>query len=454
MGNLLSSLLNSANALNVYNQGLTVTENNVLNANTPGYATQSATFQALPFDPSVGLPGGVASGPVQSSRDAFAEQAVQQQQSALGASTQQANNLTSIQNLFSLSSQTSVNSSLDTLFQGFSALSVSPNDPTARQTVLNDAQQVAQSFNAAGNGLQNASGQIGQEASSTISSINQVTTQIAQLNQQRMANNTGTPDAAADAAMYSDLEKLSQYVNFSALQQPDGSISVYLGGQTALVIGNQSYGIQANVSLPQISVSSAQGNDITSQITGGQLSAEINVRNNLIPSYSNSMNTLAQSVADQVNTALSQGIDQNGNAPVNNLFTYDATVGAAQTLAVNPLMTTDQIAAALPGSPGGNGNALNIAALANASNTSGNTFTQFYGSLAAQVGGDVANANTNQTTDQQLLTQAQSTRSSVSGVSLDSQAAILIQYQRSYQAVAKMITVLDDMTNTVLSILP
>ncbi len=453
MGNLLASLLNSANALDVYNQGLTTTENNILNANTPGYANQTQTFVALPFDPSVGLPGGVGAGPIQSSRDAYAEQAVQAQQSGLGASQQQASDLNNIQNLFSLTSNTSVNSSLNTLFQGFSALSVNPNDPATRQTVLNDAQQVAQAFNDVGNGLQSAIGQIGQEATSTVTSINQLTKQIAQLNQQRMSNNNGV-DAGADAAMYADLEQLSQYANFTALQQTDGSISVYLGGQTPVVIGNQSYAIQANTSLPQLQILSAQGNDITSQITGGQLNGEITVRNNQIPSYLNNINTLAQSVADQINTTLAQGLDQNGNSPVNNLFTYDATTGVAQTLAVNPLMTTDQIAAALPGAAGGNGNALNLAALANAANTNGQTFTQAYAALAAQVGGDISTANTNVTTDQQLLTQAQTARSNISGVSLNEQAAALIQFQRSYQAAAKMITVLDDMTNTVLSILP
>jgi flagellar hook-associated protein 1 FlgK len=453
MGNLLASLLNSANALDVYNQGLTTTENNILNANTPGYANQTQTLLALPFDPSVGLPGGVGAGPVQSSRNAAAERAVQQQQSGLGASQQQASDLNNIQNLFSLTSNTSVNSSLNTLFQSFSALSVNPNDPATRQTVLNDAQQVAQAFNDVGNGLQSAIGQIGEEATSTVTSINQLTAQIAHLNQQRMSNNNGV-DAGADATMYADLEQLSQYANFTALQQPDGSISVYLGGQTPVVIGDQSYGIQANTSLPQLQILSAQGNDITSQITGGQLAGEITVRNSQIPSYLSGINSLAQSVADQVNTTLAQGLDQNGNSPVNNLFTYDATTGAAQSLAVNPLVTTDQIAAALPGAPGGNGNALNLAALANAANTNGQTFTQAYAALTAQVGGDISTANTNVTTDQQLLTQAQTARSNISGVSLNEQAAALIQFQRSYQAAAKMITVLDDMTNTVLSILP
>ncbi len=454
MGNLMTALLNSGNALQAYNQALNVTENNTLNASTPGYAAQTASFIAMPFDPSVGLPGGVMSGPVQSSRDAFAEQAVQQRSSALGASSQQATDLNNIQQLFSLSSTNGVSASMDTLFQSFSALSINPNDPVARQTVLNDAQQVAQSFNTIGNGLASASAAETQKAASTITNINSLAAQIAQLNGQRQQNNTGAPDAGNDAKLYSDLEQLSQYAGFSALQQPDGSVTVFLGGQTPIVMGNQSLPIQGDFSLPQMRVLNAQGNDITAQISSGQLSAEINVQNNLIPSYLTKVNTLAQGLADQVNTTLSQGVDQNGNAPVNNLFTYNAANGAAQTLAVNPAHDHRSNRRRSPTSPRRKRQCLNVAALTSTPTLGSYTFDQYFGALGGQAGSDIANANSNQTNDQQSLTQAQSLRSQVSGVSLDAEAVSLIQFQRSYQAVAKMVTVLDDLTNTLISMLP
>jgi flagellar hook-associated protein 1 FlgK len=162
---------------------------------------------------------------------------------------------------------------------------------------------------------------------------------------------------------------------------------------------------------------------------------------------------LAQNLADQVNTTLSQGVDVNGSAPVNNLFTYGSSATAAQTISVNPLITPDQIAAALPSAPGGNGNALALSALANAVGANGSTFTQTYAALGAQVGQDVSTATANETTGQQLVTQAQSIRSQLSGVSLDQEAANLIQYQRSYQAASQMISVINSMTATLLNML-
>jgi flagellar hook-associated protein 1 FlgK len=154
-----------------------------------------------------------------------------------------------------------------------------------------------------------------------------------------------------------------------------------------------------------------------------------------------------------VNTGLANGIDQNGAAPATNLFTYNPSLGAAMTMGVNPL-TPDQIAAALPGSPGGNGNALNLAALANQKNLDNYTLSQFYGNIGAQVGNDLSSATANQTTKQQLLTQAQTFRQQTSGVSLDQEAENLVEFQRAYQANAKMLTVLDDLTSVLMNILP
>ena len=72
MGNLMTSLLNSVNALKVYQGALSVVQNNVTNANTPGYAKQRASMEAMPFDLAIGLPGGVTLGPTESSRNGFA----------------------------------------------------------------------------------------------------------------------------------------------------------------------------------------------------------------------------------------------------------------------------------------------------------------------------------------------------------------------------------------------
>jgi flagellar hook-associated protein 1 FlgK len=453
MGSLSTALINSANALQVYSDALDVVQNNVTNANTPGYASQSPTLVAQPFDLTTGAPGGVELGPTQSSRSQYADQSVRTEQTAYSYDQQQVSDLGTAQNYFSLSATSGIAPDMSALFNSFSALSVTPNDTVARQAVLNDAATVAQDFNDAANGLLSQANTLQQTTSGTITAINQLGSTIAQINSQHGLDSSGGVDAGVDAQLTSTLDQLSQYVNFSVLQQPDGQVSVYLGGQTPLVLGEQSYAIQGDFSTPQTSILNSQGVDITDQLTGGQLGAELNDNNNLLPSYVSGLNTLAQTLADQVNTALNNGIDENGAAPTTNLFSYDASTGAALTLAVNPL-TPDQIAAATPGSPGGNGNALALAALANAPVANGYTFAQAYGNLGAQVGTDLSAAQNNSTTDQSLLGQAQALQQQISGVSLDGQAESLMLYERSYDAISKMLGVLNSLSLDVVNMLP
>jgi flagellar hook-associated protein 1 FlgK len=450
MGNLLTSLLNSSQALDVYQQALTVTQNNVVNANTPGYAKQAASFEALPFDVTVGLPGGVKAGPVQSSRDAYAEQSVREQQTASNYYQQKVADLTPLQSYFDLSSTSGLAPDLSNLFNSFSALSVNPNDTVSRQTVINDATTVAQDFNNAANGVLSQGADLDQQTRGVITNINQLASTIAGINAQNRVDPSGGIDAGVDAQLNSALEQLSQLVNFTALQQPDGTVSVYIGGQTPLVVGQETFDIQGDFSTPQTAVLSSTSADISSQLSGGQLSALLDDKNNNLPSYVDGLNTLAQSLADQVNNALDQGIDQNGAAPSTDLFTYDATTGAALTLAVNPL-TPDQIAAALPGAPGGNGNALALSNLANAKTTNGYTFAQFYGNLGGQVGNDLSSAQSSAATKSALLNQAQNLRQQISGVSLNEEAQNMMEYQRSYQAVSKMLGVLNSITDTLMN---
>jgi flagellar hook-associated protein 1 FlgK len=453
MSSLSTALFNSAQSMQVLEQCMNVTQNNVSNANTPGYARQVQTLGAEPFDVEQGLSGGVAAGPVQSTRDTYAETQVQNEQSAENFASQSVSDLTTLEPQFDVTGAYGISAALNNLFNSFSSLTVSPNDTQTRQNVLTQAQDTAQAFNQTAAALLSAGNSVQSETQATVNNINQLAGAIAQLNSQVRANPDGTVDAGVDAQMYNSLEELSQYANFTTVQQSDGAISVYLGGQTPLVLGDTAFSIQANISLPQTEIEDQNGNDITSQMTGGQLGSELQTTNTLLPSYMSGLNTLAQTLADQVNGTLDNGLDENGQAPTTDLFSYDNASDAAFTLAVNPL-TPDQLAAASAGAPGGNGNALALAALQSANVVNGETFTGAFGTLGGQVGEDISNAQSQQTTSQSLLTQAQNLRSQVSGVSLDQEAANLMTYQEAYQATSKMFSILENLNEVTLGLIP
>jgi flagellar hook-associated protein 1 FlgK len=116
-------------------------------------------------------------------------------------------------------------------------------------------------------------------------------------------------------------------------------------------------------------------------------------------------------------------------------------------------MAASGLAAATVAAPGGGGNAASVAALAAQKLLDGGTFSQFYGGLAGRIGQRKASADQDQQLHQQLLAQAQSVREETSGVSLDEEATRLIQFQRAYQASAQLLSVLNQLTGTVINIL-
>lgn len=452
MGNVLTSILATSASMRAFGQGLNVTQTNVTNASTPGYVKQTQVFESDTFDLSRGLPGGVKAGQVLSSRNEYAELAVRRNQQAAGAAEQRASDLAQIEPIFTLAEGAGISGSLSRFFQSFSSLSITPNSSPSRQAVLDTAQELASSFNQTASQLQDASSAADHDIRGTVDSINKLLSTMQTLNKDVRQNFEMASDPTFDAKVHNTLEQLSEFVDFTALPQADGTTEILIGGQTTALVGDHVYPLQTDVSGASASILDNQGNDITRQISSGRLNGLLTTRNQSIPTYLDSLNTLASTLADRVNSTLAGGIDANANTPSQDLFQYDSAIGAAQTLKINNLAPGD-LAAALPAAPGGNGNAIALTQLASSREINGYTFTQFYGTIGGAAGSELSAVKEDVQTRESLLAQARSFRSDESGVSLDEEAARLITFQRSYQASAKLVSVLNDLSETVLGIL-
>ena len=101
-----------------------------------------------------------------------------------------------------------------------------------------------------------------------------------------------------------------------------------------------------------------------------------------------------------------------------------------------------------------NRNAQALAALASQNLVANRTttFAGAYGELVSTVGNTASNAQTEQTAQAALLSQAQSQQDAVSGVNLDEEAANLQKYQQAYQAAAKVIAIAGTLFDAILAI--
>jgi flagellar hook-associated protein 1 len=160
---------------------------------------------------------------------------------------------------------------------------------------------------------------------------------------------------------------------------------------------------------------------------------------------------LAGGLANAVNGVQAQGFDLNGN-PGTNFFTTPpaGNVGAAASLAV-AITDPALIAASSDGTTGSNGNANAMYALNSQGIIDSQSPTDYYSAIAFNVGNASANASAEESASSLVLQQLNDQQSSISGVSLDEEAANMVQYQDAYSASAQVITTINDMMYTVVN---
>lgn len=441
---LFGTLIASTGALRVFEKALEVSQNNVSNASTPGYAKQRLLIESLPFDPERQLPGGVLSGGTQGFRDPYAEQAVWRRQQDYGLSEQLVSQLNRLEPYFDVTGEAGIPGALNRFFQSVSAWSVAPNDTATRGAVIEQADYLAARVRDAATGLVSARTEAQQQIGNTVESINNLAGLVRDLNAQIRQDYRLSDDPGFDARLHTVLEELAEYVDFTTLRQSDGSVTLLMGGQVPLVVGDRQYQIEASVAGDTVAILDADGADVTARVSRGRLGGLLDYRNSTLPELESGLDLLASTLADRVNAVLASGVDLNGQ-PGAALFTCDGATGAALTLRLTSI-SAEELAGAVPASPGGNANVLNLLALAGAGEIGGATFTQHYAALARRVGRAVQTAREDLTTNQQLLLQARALREEISGVSLDEEAARLVEFQRAYQASARLVTVLNELT--------
>jgi flagellar hook-associated protein 1 FlgK len=394
----------------------------------------------------------VYSGGLISSRSIYAEQNLHRGLESSGFYAQRETALAQLEPVFEIGPNAGLGAAFSRFFQSFSALAVAPADPAAREIVIASAESVAQAFQTNAKGLADSVQFARQGIGDLTGEINRIAGAIRDLNvERRRGGEAVRTDPAMDAAFSTNLEQLSELVDFTALEQPDGTYTILVGGEVPVVIGDRLNRLSADTVGVPARIFDSDNQDITGKIQRGRLSALLDAGNTLLPGYEADLNQLAKQFADTVNATLAGGLDANGQTPAVNLFTYSAA-GEALSISVTAIQP-HEIAAAGAGAAGSNTNALAVVALGDSAAVNGQTFTAFYGSLAGRLGRELVSARESASRHESLVQQAKSLREELSGVSLDEEAAYLMQFQRAYQANAQMITTLNELTESVLQML-
>ncbi len=457
----LSGLLNSArNALLSDQLAINTTAQNIANQNTVGYARRVVNWSENDTVQINGVNAGRgATASVSSTRDTVLDRSVQQATDIAAASSTRVTALQSTQALFALDSSGNDSSGVNVALSGFfSSVSGWASDPTsssARALTLSAAGTVASTFRRTSASLSAQQQSLNNKVNADVTSANQLLSQIATLDGQIASLGKDAASSSLLDQRTLAVEQLSQYIDVQHVTGENNSLTLSTSEGTLLVSGDKPYALTTGDlnGVTHVFASASQGStDITSAISGGSIGGAIQVRDHDIPAVQQQIDQLAYSFATAVNTQNQAGKDANGDTGTAVFNVGTTAAGAAANLTIALADPNGLAAATTTQGSGGSGNASALLALQNAHLTNGKTFAGAFSAALSTLGASITSAQSDSTADTAILSQLTTQRDSVTGVSLDQEAANLTQYQRSYQAAAKLMSILNELLATAINL--
>lgn len=450
MGTLSASLWLASQALGADQGALNATANNIANQNTPGYTREQVILNEAnsTVQGNITYGNGVVLQQIHSVRDQVLELRIAEENQQQGSTQAQSSSLQQIQSLFA-DPKTGIGADFTKFFSSISQLSTDPTSIPNRQSVLTAAQNLASDFHSTEQNLDSIQSGLNQSVTQSVTQINTLTQQIAQINvqvgdMQKLGQDTGSLGNQETQL----IQQLSQLTNVNVIQTENG-VTLTTGSGSPLVVGDQSYALQTTNGPGGMTNISSQGQDITKTLTGGQLGGTLQIRDTVIPGLLSQIDNLASQFATSLNAAQASGYDLNGN-PGQALFTFTAGAGAAGSLAV-AITDPSLIAASSDGTTGSNGNLVNLLAVQSQTLPAGADPLDTYANLVSQTGNAAAQAEAGVTASTASLNQLNDQLGAISGVDLNEETTNLLNYQRAFQAAARVVSVVDTLTLSVLN---
>jgi flagellar hook-associated protein 1 len=453
-----------ANALNADQEGLSIVSNNVANANTTGYTEEVSNFQENQpvYINGVDYGTGVTNVGPTSVRNGVLETRLAQQQQVAASSSSQLTALDTLQALFTPATGSStsadagnIGTDITSFFSSLSSLESNPTDNALRQSVLSSAGTLTGDISSAAANINEQQSGLDQQAGSLTGQINALTGSLASLNMQIQSSSPTGDAGVLEDQREQDVSQLSQLVGINQVQTENNGLTITTTSGQLLVSEGQSVQMTTG-NVGGLSHFFLGTTDITSGLAsgGGQLGGLLTVRDQDIPTALASLNQLAYGISTQVNRLNNAGTDMvgdNGNA--GNIFSEPTAVaGSAQAMSVVMTNPNNIAAATLNASTGDNSNATAMAALGNQTIISGATPSNYYSDFVSTLGATVSSVQTENTAQEASVTQLQTQVNTLSGVSLDTEAANMQQLERSYQAASQVFTLLNTVMASALNL--
>jgi flagellar hook-associated protein 1 len=313
---------------------LQVTSNNVANANTEGYSKQTLKLEPN-FPLNIG-PGSIGTGArateVVRAHDDFINSQVNTKASQYYYWKAQNDAMSEIETIFNETGDTGLNAMLSKFWSAWGDLADNPDGTAEREALLAQTETLVQTVKNMDYDLRETQRNLDDNIRGSVDQVNTLVQQIADLNNQISGVEVKGSVNANDLRDRRDqlLKSLSEYMDISYYEEENsGQVMVYILGGTPLVLGKNTYSLDSQFSQATGFSSvvwqdeSGRTVDITDKLEGGKIAGWVNVRDNGIDTYLDSLNTLTDELTWQVNSLHADGT---GIEPVSSMTgTVDIT---------------------------------------------------------------------------------------------------------------------------------
>ncbi|MFK7862707.1 MAG: flagellar hook-associated protein FlgK [Pseudohongiellaceae bacterium] len=320
----MANLINTAvSGLKMSQLALSVTGQNIVNANTEGYSRQSITSETSSSQfIGVGYLGaGVTVSDISRNSEQFLVNQFNSDISVLGEFNQYLGNVSQIDNLLA-EPATSISASLDDWFSALNGASNNPSGIESRQLLLTQTELLLDRFKSTEAKLLGQNDSLNSQLDSYARRVTTIASEIAELN-----NAISSSAGIANGNLPNDLldrrdslvADLASIVDVQTSVQSNFSMNVFIGEGQGLVIGPEPAVLVAEPGLQDPSkvelafVVSNQPQVVTRQLTGGALGGVLRFREEALDPALNGLGRIALAFADTLNQQQLLGVDLEGN---------------------------------------------------------------------------------------------------------------------------------------------
>ena len=319
------SLMNvGVSALNANQQALTTVGHNIANVNTPGYSRQTVYTNAL-HGQNMGngfIGKGVQVATVMRNYSALLNRQSNAANAIHAADTSRLQGLMQMQDVFK-GGDGSLGAAVTNMMNAFVDVQAAPSDATGRNVVLTRMSELAARFHAASNMLEEQDYSTAQQLRINALLVNDKASQVARLNNEiSRALATGhQPNDLLDARDQV-IREINQYVQTTQVAADDGSISLFVGGSQALVLGINSgqLSVEETKEYPgsqrmalYFSQPGGQQLELTAaMVGGGEIAGLLKFRNEDLAEGRNLLGRLAMTIGHELNLQNQRGLTLNG----------------------------------------------------------------------------------------------------------------------------------------------